>query len=81
MSIIKPSSEDRIKYTFTKIQRADFIEQIKDLGIPTVVWDEMGLIHEQYSKEHLLDWMVRNIQILQEKVKKLEENTLKTEEK
>ncbi len=71
---IKPSREDRIKYTFTKVQRTTFLETIKGLGIPSLVWDEMGLITEEYSQEHLMEWMVNTIINLQKRIKILEEN-------
>ncbi len=74
MSIIKPNREDRIKYTFTKAQRVDFLDIIKGLGIPTIVWDEMGLIIEEYSKEHLMEFLVKTVINLQEKIKNLEKN-------
>ena len=70
---IKPSREDRIKYTFTKVQRTTFLETIKGLGIPSLVWDEMGLITEEYSQEHLMEWMVNTIINLQKRIKILEE--------
>ena len=71
---IKPSRENRIKYTFTKVQRTTFLETIKGLGIPSLVWDEMGLITEEYSQEHLMEWMVNTIINLQKRIKILEEN-------
>ena len=68
---IKPSREDRVKYTFTKPQRVELLELIKSLGIPTIVWNEMGLIREEYSKEHLMEWIIKKILDQQKEIEDL----------
>ena len=71
MSIIKPSKEDRIKYTFTKLQRNNFMELIKSLGVPTIVWNEMGLMREEYSKEHLIELLLKKILANEKEIEEL----------
>ena len=66
--MVKPSKEERVKYTYTKIQRKDFIKRIKAIGIPTIIWEDRGLITEEYSMEHLLDWIVTEIEALKKTI-------------
>lgn len=64
---IKPSKEDRIKFTFSKEQMNAFLIKLESLGIPILITkgvDESFKDIKQFSFEHLLDWIVTEIENL-----------------
>lgn len=73
---IKPSKEDRIDWTYTKVQRAAFIEKMKEIGIPVLKYIakdyEINKDIDEYSFEYLMDFLVNTVIDLQERIEKLE---------
>ena len=71
---IKPSKEDRIAFTYSKEQQAIFLEKLRSLGIPILLTkgvDKSFKDIEQYSFEHLLDFLVSKIINLEKEIEDL----------